>query len=270
MGALAPWATFAIFVISAKTTGRTLNTASAYTALSLISLLATPMNTLVRTIPSLNAALACLDRIENFLKSDARQDHRLPLFGTSEPEPRASPQFIEGIELESLGPVSYVDANFTIIATQNASFAWTANGPPTVSNLNFNIQRHQLCFIIGPVGSGKSTLLKGLLGETPSTQGFVYSASPETAFVDQSPWVRNGTIQENILGISAFQESWYNKVIHCCGLQSDILSMPKGHSESGFSLASEKSTGLTSASLVVPTPSLYSLLSNQVISFSGE
>jgi ABC-type bacteriocin/lantibiotic exporter with double-glycine peptidase domain len=228
------------------------------------------MNTLVRTIPSLNAALACLDRIENFLKSDARQDHRLPLFGTSEPEPRASPQFIEGIELEPLGPVSYADANSTIIATQNASFAWTANGPPTVSNLNFNIQRHQLCFIIGPVGSGKSTLLKGLLGETPSTQGFVYSASPETAFVDQSPWVRNRTIQENILGISTFQESWYNKVIHCCGLQSDILSMPKGHSESGVSLASEKFTGLTSASLVVPTPSLYSLLSNQVISFSGE
>jgi ATP-binding cassette subfamily C (CFTR/MRP) protein 1 len=267
MGTLAPWATFAIFIISAKTTGRTLNTASAYTALSLISLLATPMNTLVRTIPSLNAAWACFDRIEDFLKSDARQDHRLPLFGISEPERRVSPQFIEGIELEPLGPVSNADANSTIIATQNASFAWTANEQPTVSNLNFNIQRHQLLFIIGLVGSGKSTLLKGLLGETPSTQGFVYSTSPETAFVDQSPWVRNGTIRENILGISAFQESWYNKVIHCCGLQSDISSMPKGHGQSGFSISSEKFTGLR-ASLVVPTPNLYSLLSNQVISFS--
>jgi ATP-binding cassette subfamily C (CFTR/MRP) protein 1 len=129
-----------------------------------------------------------------------------------------------------------------VAAISVMGIAWTANGPPAVSNLNFNIQPHQLLFIIGPVGSGKSTLLKGLLGETPSTQGFVYSTSPETAFVDQSPWVRNGTIQENILGISAFQESWYKKVIHCCGLQSDISSMPKGHGQSGFSLSSEKYT----------------------------
>lgn len=178
-----------------------------------------------------------------------------------------SPQFIEGIELEPVGPVSNAIANSTIIATQNASFAWTVNGPPTVSNLNFNIQRHQLLFIIGPVGCGKSTLLKGLLGETPSTQGFVCSTPPETAFVDQSPWVRNGTIQENILGISAFQESWYNKIVHCCGLQSDISSMPKDHGQSRFSLSSEKLTGLR-ASLVVTAPSLYSLLPNQVISFS--
>ena len=40
---LAPLATFGVFVISADSTGRTLNTASAYTALSLISLLARKM-----------------------------------------------------------------------------------------------------------------------------------------------------------------------------------------------------------------------------------
>lgn len=81
---LAPLFTFAVFVISANSTGRTLNTASAYTALSLISLLDGPMNTLVSAIPMLNAAMACFARIESFLNSDARRDDRLPLLGQGE------------------------------------------------------------------------------------------------------------------------------------------------------------------------------------------
>jgi len=71
--------------------------------------------------------------------------------------------------------------------------------------------------------------LKGLLGETPSSQGFVYSDSPTTAFVDQTPWVQNGTFQDNILGISSFDEPWYSKVVHACSLDVDIANLPRGH-----------------------------------------
>jgi ATP-binding cassette subfamily C (CFTR/MRP) protein 1 len=95
--------------------------------------------------------------------------------------------------------------------------------------LTFNVRRTQLYFIIGPVGSGKSTLLKGLLGETPSSQGFVCSNSPETGFLAQTPWIRNGTIKQNILGISAFDEPWYKQVVHACGLESGIAILLKEH-----------------------------------------
>ncbi|RAL60312.1 hypothetical protein DID88_000088 [Monilinia fructigena] len=78
-GIMSPLVTFTVFVVSANLTGRTLSTSTAYTALSLIALLAEPMNTLLSTIPEVNAAIACFERIEAFMLSDARKDHRLPL-----------------------------------------------------------------------------------------------------------------------------------------------------------------------------------------------
>ena len=57
----------------------------------------------------------------------------------------------------------------------------------------------------------------------------MYSDLPTTAFVDQTPWVQNGTIQDNILGISSFEEAWYSQVIHACALEVDIANFPRGH-----------------------------------------
>ena len=212
-----------------------MDTASAYTALSLISLLEGPMNMLVQTVPMLNAAMACFDRIESFLKSDARRDDRLPLQEQArfmEQSSASNSSVNMGIELENVRPPhgEFESNSAVLLETQNASFSWDIDGQPAVSDLTFALKRQEFCFIIGPVGSGKSTILKGLLGETPSSKGFVYSNCPETAVVGQTPWIRNGTIQENILGISIFDESWYNQVVDACGLESDVLILPKGHS----------------------------------------
>lgn len=75
-------------------------------------------------------------------------------------------------------------------------------------------------------------MLKGLLGETPSSEGFIYTDTTEIAFVDQPPWIRNGTVQQNILGISLFEEAWYNQVVSACALLGDIAILPKGHATS--------------------------------------
>jgi ATP-binding cassette, subfamily C (CFTR/MRP), member 1 len=226
---LAPFFTFAVFVVVANSTGRTLNTASAYTALSLISLLQGPMNTLVSTIPRINAAMACFARIESFLKSDARRDDRLPLLGPGEFVEQSSSPTDTDFELEIICPVVTGAKDNLAVITQNASFSWEIDGQSAVSDLSFTLKRHQFCFLIGPVGSGKSTLLKGLLGETPASKGFVYSNFRETSFVGQTPWIRNGTIQENILGTSLYEEAWYKQVVHACGLEADVLILPKGH-----------------------------------------
>ena len=80
--------------------------------------------------------------------------------------------------------------------------------------------------IVGPIASGKSPLLKALLGETPSSKGFVYVATREIAFCDQSPFLKNGTVQANILGFSDFDGPWYNAVLHACNLEEDIAGFP--------------------------------------------
>jgi len=218
---LSPLATFAVFVISSNVTGRELNTAQAYTALSLITLLGEPMNTLMRTIPNLNAAIACFDRIQTFMESDARRDHRLPL---------ESPSTLISTDGDiEMSELSRTKSQPPIVITQSASFSWTEGAAPTIPDFTFTLLRRQFCFVIGPVGSGKSTLLKGLLGETPSSKGFVYSDSSRVAYVEQTPWIQNRTIQENILGVSSLDISWYNQVIHVCALEQDIAILPKGN-----------------------------------------
>jgi ATP-binding cassette subfamily C (CFTR/MRP) protein 1 len=124
----------------------------------------------------LNSAIACFDRIESFLKSDARRDDRLPLLSPSEIGKQSISSISSvpaDIQLDALHPtVGGSKINSTaMIVTQNASFSWDINAQPAVSDLSFNLPHHQFCFIIGPVGSGKSTMLKGLLGETPASMG---------------------------------------------------------------------------------------------------
>ena len=229
----APLATFAVFVVSARITGQKLDAAASFTALSLISLIASPMNILIAAIPQINSAMACFERIQSFLNSGTRMDHRLPLenadVSSLDQQTSASNS---GVELRDLSPLLGPREISPIMIIRNASFGWNSGGRPDVSDINLKLLQRQFCFIIGPVGSGKSTLLKGILGETPSTQGFVYSSSQSIAYNDQTPWIQNATIQQNILGVSSFDESWYSQVIRACALEFDISKLPKGHGKS--------------------------------------
>ncbi|KAF7960469.1 hypothetical protein EAE96_000149 [Botrytis aclada] len=222
-GIIAPLVTFTVFVISANVTGRTLSTSTAYTSLSLIALLADPMNTLVRTIPQINSAVACFERIQTFMLSDARTDHRLPLGGSQSSDNTSDSS--QGIELKDMSAVLNPSA---MIIAQNTSFAWSQDALPVINDFSYTLKCSQSLFIIGPVGCGKSTLLKGLLGETPSSKGFIYAKTARTAYVEQSPWIQNGTIQDNILGPSIFDSPWYDQVVRACALEHDIAVLPNG------------------------------------------
>lgn len=230
---LSPLATFAVFVVIAKITGKQLDAASSFTALSLISLLSNPMNTLIRAIPELNSAIACFNRIQAFLNSGTRLDHRLPLNGIEElSTSQQMSAYSSDVVLKDLSPIVRPGEVSPLLIIQNASFGWNPDARPDVSDISLTLLRSKLYFIIGPVGCGKSTLLKGILGETPSSQGFVYNNSQSIAFNDQTPWIQNATIKQNILGISNFEEAWYNQVIRACALELDISKLPKGHGKS--------------------------------------
>lgn len=83
--------------------------------------------------------------------------------------------------------------------------------------------------MIGPVASGKSTLLMGILGETEPHQtrgGAVKIRQPTInhgfAYVGQEYWLRRGSIRENILCESAYDEELYRKVLVSTALEPDI------------------------------------------------
>lgn len=242
MRVLAPFVTFLVFAYIQDYEKLNFTPATAFTGLSLIGLLSNPVNTMLRTIPTLKAALACFDRIEKFLGSPSRNLLFVPLQKSLQCSDRSVKSTEHKINItsshdnsqEKLATVNMSSQeqeapSSIVIRGENAAFAWTANGPQIIKDLSFSVARKEFVFIIGPVGCGKSTLLKGLMSETPFFQGTMQCDPLPGAFVDQKPWIQNTTIRKNIIGPSLLNAAWYEEVLVACALDHDIALMPDSH-----------------------------------------
>lgn len=144
----------------------------------------------------------------------------------------------------------------TAIRIENGTFGWVADSP-ILSNININFALSQFTLVLGPVASGKSTLLKALLDEIPYCEGIVriYSDSSKIAFSDQTPWLLNLSVRENIIGFSDVDLPWYQTVIHACCLDEDIKALPDGDAttvgSNGFSLSGGQKQRVVSRSLFI-------------------
>ena len=203
---IGPGAAFVIFVIINRHSSQTLDVGQAFTALSLIELVSRPVSTLIFSVSPLMGSLGCIDRIQTFLLSNGRNDHRIIINSTKgeldEDDKEQSASVAESdVPLRTIvSKAKPSSRNPAPIRLLHATFAWSASGPPVVKDISFEVHRGNLTMIVGPVGCGKSSLLRGLLGEIPSSKGFVYAESPQSAFVAQSPWIQHKTFRNNVLG----------------------------------------------------------------------
>lgn len=235
--------TFATFAIAAKIQGNSFVTVSqAVTALSILSILMEPLGTVLVVIPQAYAALGCFRRIQDFLASESWDDKRLPecplettnLESHDKPDTIQTPSGYNHVEMiqrpqstpkEPL-PRTIFHSDHVII--HNATVGWRGSSH-VIKDLSLRIaQNHHLTVILGPVGCGKSTILKTIIGEATVFSGSVWVSSKELAYCDQSPWVSNGSVRENIVSGSDFDAAWYNTVIHACALQVDLLQLSDG------------------------------------------
>ncbi|KAH1782267.1 hypothetical protein KXX36_001503, partial [Aspergillus fumigatus] len=99
-----------------------------------------------------------------------------------------------------------------------------------LNNINTQIPAASLTMVIGPVSSGKSTFCKALLGEIPFSQGsFVMSTPPRhVGFCEQTAFLWNGTIRENIIGFTPFDRERYDQVIEATSLRFDLATLLQG------------------------------------------
>jgi len=235
---LAPGAAFTIYVIVATVNGQTLDVTSAFTALSLIALLVAPIRAIVFAIPPLIAAVGCFDRIQDFLDSPTQKDHRIlvssGLGGSNSTTQLVTPAWNtpndSDIELDEISVQPVASSSPATIRVKNLTLFWSEDATSVICDVSMDFQAGKLTMIVGPVGCGKSSLLRGLLGETPSSKGHVYIDRAHAAFVDQSSWIQNTTIRNNIIGISEFEPQWYNRVVYSCALDTDIENLPAGDS----------------------------------------
>ncbi|KAJ5952711.1 uncharacterized protein N7479_011124 [Penicillium vulpinum] len=251
---VAQFATFATYAIVAKVKGSDgLSASQATTALSLINMLMMPLIHLLLAVPDTFASIACLYRVQEFLRRPNIVERRKLL--KSEIDTPASPTNSSEFELSNfslLGARGISSENKSesdlLVSLQNVRFGWKSS-PSDSPGITLDLSPSPLgtlVAIVGPVGSGKSTFLKGLANETSVLDGEAFIKYPDLAFCEQTPWLTNTTIRENIIGenaSAAFDFNWYSTVVSACALDSDLKDMPAGDNTSVGSKGSKLSGG---------------------------
>lgn len=234
--ALSPLVTFGAYIALGNPR---LSSSTAFSVLSILNLAETPLRMLIVTFPMVISSTACFVRIQEFLLSESRNDHRLSFqnvpagsvveFPGKYQNSRSAAAGAQesGLELTTITRAAQQPSSEVLILDQ-CSFGWSAAKPRIVQDVNIRIRSGTIVMIVGPVGCGKSTLLKGMLGETPSSSGFVYTTTNRVAFADQDAWIANTSIVNNIRCQSSYDSDWYNTIIDVCGLSQDLNIMPDG------------------------------------------
>lgn len=220
---------FAAYAIVAMLSGTdSFDVSRAIASMAALNLLIEPLTQLLYAIPPGWSALGCFTRIQEFLLEDSRVEARS--FRSSTDSKATSSQEKEkgekgGLQMQS----KELNINRPYIHLEHANIGWSDTAPSVAKDVTASIQPEcKLTVIVGPVGSGKTTLLRGILGEATRIQGSVRVSTTEMAYCDQSPWIINGTIRENVLGDSGFDQAWYDTVIQACALEVDLRQLPKG------------------------------------------
>lgn len=188
-------------------------------------------------MPQLLQCVGSFERIQryyNYANTIAEQD------GSSKTSNHAG----SSISLQSLTravPAGSENDRKHVITLENNSFTWERSKPPFLKDIYFNVPKGNITVIVGAVGSGKSMLLESILGETICSLGQVPNYTTSIAYCAQQPWLENGTIQSNIIGVLQYDSKWYKVVTSACGLDADLQAFERGDQtvvgSKGFSIS---------------------------------
>ncbi|TWU72156.1 hypothetical protein ED733_003640 [Metarhizium rileyi] len=225
---LAPIVTFAVYVmISLYWKDGTLLTAQAFTAVALIALLVNPVIAFIQTLPNFLQTTGCFGRIQEYCNyADTAAQAKTPSLD-SDSNYIKNPDINDCVD--EFG--GFYEKNDSVRLQDyfgGETFAWKDKGANVLTNIHLPVLSGGINVISGPTASGKSALLTALLGEmAASTRSQSRPISGSVAYCAQNPWLENGTIRENILGVSEYDPIWYNKVVWACGLDVDLANAAK-------------------------------------------
>lgn len=120
----------------------------------------------------LRSAIGCFARLQKFLQTPARRDTRIII--------SAQPNQSRSV------------ASANAVTMHDASFGWKEEDQLTIKSVSLRVPTSNVVMVTGPVACGKSTFLKGLLGETPLSEGSVEVSSSDIAWCEQTPWLMVG------------------------------------------------------------------------------
>ncbi|KAL3480358.1 hypothetical protein BJX99DRAFT_254660 [Aspergillus californicus] len=218
---LAPMVTFVVYIIIALVRhDRSLLATQAFTSLSLVSLVTTPVLTFIQALPAMVQCLGCFNRIQEYCCPGEWSHESETAQRASIDKPGVSSSLTRILKPPSFGG--------KLVEFSNLSVGWDKDATLVLRDIDLTIQHGSVTMIVGPVGSGKSTLLESILGESLILQGRVSREYASIAYCSQTPWLQSTDIQHNILGDSPLDSAWYATVLHACGLESDLAHLPRG------------------------------------------
>ncbi|KAF9882288.1 ABC multidrug transporter [Colletotrichum karsti] len=211
----------------------------AFTSLAIVALVSTPLANLIGSYPTFVSSVACFGRVQEFLVQEERRSQRLQDADASERKPSANTPSISD---NASHPASHDHANELkemqqipgqsdiAISLDNVTVCFEGKEEPILRGITLSIPRHKYTEVTGVVGCGKSTFLKVILGEISSIGGYIRFKQPNVsvAFCEQTVWLRNISVMDNIIGQERFDKEWYGCVVFACDLKEDISRMPEG------------------------------------------
>jgi ATP-binding cassette, subfamily C (CFTR/MRP), member 1 len=222
--------TFATYIaIALYWKNESLLTAQAFTAVALISLLANPVLVFIQMFPFALQSIGCFDRVQEFCNysgSIGTEYDTRPSSG----ERHSKSEKGSAINLKPLSARNEPrEGNGNaFFAFTGQSFGWDKSKSPFLKNIEAEIQLRKFTAVIGPVGSGKTTFIESILGETVTTTAMLENPSSSIAYCAQEPWLENGTIRANIVGVSSYHRKWYDTVKAACALNPDLEELELG------------------------------------------
>ncbi|XP_034367767.1 ATP-binding cassette sub-family C member 2 [Arvicanthis niloticus] len=189
--------TFSVYVL--VDSNNVLNAEKAFTSITLFNILRFPLSMLPMVISSILQASVSVDRLERYLGGD-------------------------DLDTSAIHRVCNFDK---AVQFSDASFTWDRDLEATIQDVNLDIKPGQLVAVVGTVGSGKSSLISAMLGEMENVHGHV-TIKGSIAYVPQQSWIQNGTIKDNILFGSEYNEKRYQQVLEACALLPDLEILPGG------------------------------------------
>ncbi|XP_073826163.1 ATP-binding cassette sub-family C member 10 [Musca autumnalis] len=130
---------------------------------------------------------------------------------------------------------STVEEPIAVLQLKDATFEYEAGAIENdlqittfrLEQINMDVKKGELVCIEGPVGSGKSSLIAAIVAGVNCIEGSIciHDLTSGFGYVPQTPWLQRGTIRDNIVWGSVFDEQWYKSVLFACALNEDIIAL---------------------------------------------